>query len=837
MAIAHPSKKTGKAHQLVIEHLSNVSQLAADLAEKFGHRRAGAIIGLLHDFGKYSAVFQAYMQLIIDEQSGHFNPDADGITSRSLKGTIDHSTAGAQWLLKTLSPFLGQLFAGDKELKELGAICIQSLFLCIASHHSGLIDNLPDPLSGYGGFKNRNLKAEDESHLNECCENADREVYAQAEALATPGFLYEQAERLRAMLKQDALSEIEKAFYLGMHTKLLFSCLIDADRIDSADYETPEKAEHRHQQAGWALLCDRLESRIAGFARKEKPDPIDPIRASISDNCLKKADEAQGIFSLTVPTGGGKTLASLRFALNHAKKHRLDRIIYIIPYTSIIEQNADAIRTALDLQGEENNWVLEHHSNLEPEVLTWRSKLAAENWDTPIVLTTMVQFLETLFGSGTRGVRRLHQLANAVLIFDEIQTLPVRCVHLFNNAVNYLHRHCNTTAVMCTATQPLLHRLPADVVVKGQLALSEINELTPDISTLYQQLERVNVKDFRRTGGWKPDQLAELVEQQMQTHKSCLVIVNTKNWARRLYQSVKVSFSEDDKTKIFHLSTLQCPSHRKSSLDEIRTRLKQGLPTVCISTSLIEAGVDISAMCAIRFVAGLDSIMQAAGRCNRHGELEGKGEFIVLNPDKENLGKLKEIEKGIEISKRIFDEADRVSNEKRYPPGRWLSPEAITRYFEYYFYQRKDEMSYPIQTKLTTNGKDSLLNLLSTNSGIDENKLPMRHAFMQAAKAFKAIDAPTHAVIVPFNDEAKTIIDALMELDKRFDAKRYRELLRSAQKYSVNLYPNDWQKLLAQEAVYPIAEDEAVFCLLHEYYSQEFGVSTEVVGMREFYGV
>ncbi|WP_099612547.1 CRISPR-associated helicase/endonuclease Cas3 [Vibrio fujianensis] len=810
--IAHPDSEQGH-HQSVYAHLTAVSELAGRLAEKIGFAEQGQLIGLMHDFGKYSRAFQVYMRLIIAEQTG-YNPDNDegsseNSSSKSLKGKIDHSSAGAQWVINTLLPHLNHLQQQDQTLIPYGLAIAQALSLCIASHHSGLIDSLSE---NENVFANRIKKHDELTHQKECTKNADPDLLSQAQSLASFEFLLKSSCNLKSMFDRYGLSAIEHDYYLGMFTKMLFSCLIDADRIDSADFEQPSNKPERFKQPNWASACDQIESFIAQF---EPVNPIDHIRAEISDNCFNRAQGETGIYSLTVPTGGGKTYASLRFALHHAKKHNLDRIIYIIPFTSIIEQNANAIREVLG-EIDSDDWVLEHHSNLEPEQQTWRSKLACENWDKPIVLTTMVQFLESMFASGTRGSRRLHQLSNAILVFDEIQTLPIRCVHLFNNTINYLTRFCNTTAVMCTATQPLLNQLPEQIKPFGELQLPLENELTPNIEKLYQQLERVRIKNVTKKEGWNEVEITELVQQQLSAVQSCLVIVNTKVWAKKLFQALQSQVL--DGTKIFHLSTGMCSAHRKQILDEVRARLSGRLATLCISTQLIEAGVDVDFGCVIRFVAGLDSIAQAAGRCNRNGK-QKRGHVFVLNPVEENVGMLHDIKTGIAASNRIFTE---------FTEQELLKPQAMSQYFQYYFYERHKEMSYPVKQD------QSLLNLLSSNQrNINKTPFALRQSFMTAAKQFKAIDAPVHSVIVPFNEEAQSIITQLCALDKRFDAASYRGLLKAAQKYSVNIFPNVWQKLTDQQAVYPIAQDEAVFYLSEEFYSQDFGLSLEVTNTQQ----
>ncbi len=813
--IAHPAKGS-ENHQTVLTHLLAVGDLAERLAAKIGFAEQGRLIGLMHDFGKYSSAFQEYMHLIIEEQT-NANPDNDEgsleiVNSKNLKGKIDHSSAGAQWICNRLIPFVGKLQQQDEALTKYALTITQSLSICIASHHSGLIDSLS---TSENVFVNRLNKDDTYTHLQECCKNADPQLIQNVEALSSFDFIANSAEQLKRMFDKCHLSEVEHDYYLGMFTKMLFSCLIDADRIDSADFEQPSNKVERFKLTNWAQACDNIESFIAQF----KPvNPIDHIRAEISDNCFNRAQEPTGTYSLTVPTGGGKTYASLRFALHHANKHNLDRIIYVIPFTSIIEQNASAIREVLDGL-DADDWVLEHHSSLEPEQQTWRSKLACDNWDKPIVLTTMVQFLESVFSSGTRGARRLHQLSNAVLVFDEIQTLPIRCVHLFNNTINYLTRFCNTTALMCTATQPLLNQLPERIKALGELNLKVENELTPNIERLYHQLERVRIKNLSKKEGWSEAEIVQLILSQLNEVRSCLVITNTKAWAKNLYLALENQVSQE--TKVFHLSTGMCSAHRKEILNEVRARLSNGLPTLCISTQLIEAGVDVDFDCVVRFVAGLDSIAQAAGRCNRNGKL-ALGSVLLLNPAEENVGMLQDIKAGIEATNRIFTE---------FGEEELLKPAAMTRYFQYYFYDRHKEMTYPVK-----HGQ-SILSLLSNNISIgpyrDSNPFVLNQSFMTAAKQFQAIDAPVNSVIVPFNDEAISIIAKLCGLDKRFDAGSYRSLLKSAQKYSVNVFPNVWQELVDKRAVYPISQDEAVFYLSQEFYSNEFGLSAEVTNAQQ----
>lgn len=808
--VAHVRKLDGEK-QSVKQHLLSVSEIAGQLAEKIGLKDAGELIGLLHDFGKYSKSFQNYIQ----SATGVLNSDLDDdfVDSVALKGKIDHSSAGAQWIWQALS---------SRGKNGEGALCAQVMALCIASHHSGLIDCLKP--EGGNGFAERMNKADVKTHLAECKLNADALILDKATVLADVSLLKSMLIQLRKVLHpqphSQTLSTTIKYFYLGFLTRFLFSCLIDADRVDSADFERPQNKRHRRESpVNWQVAVDRMEAFIETLKVRHK---VDEIRRDISDCCKAKASGAQGIYSLTVPTGGGKTYASLRFALHHAQKHGLDRVIYIVPYTTIIEQNAKAIRAVVERENDEFPWVLEHHSNLEPEQQTWRSKLVAENWDSPIVLTTMVQFLETLFSGGTRGVRRMHQLANSVIVFDEIQTLPINCTHLFCNALNFLTTHTKTTAVLCTATQPLLHRLKnAD---KGQLFIPENNELVHDVESLFRQLERVSIKNKVRVNGWSDGEITELAIHELNTKGSCLIIVNTKAWAKKLYESCAKLVEAE---AVFHLSTSQCPTHRQLILERVRSRLDNDLPVLCVSTQLIEAGVDVDFSSVIRFLAGLDSVAQAAGRCNRNGE-RGVSEVHLLNPNQESIDTLVDIKVGQEKMRRILDES---------VDGELLTPPIMKKYFDYYFYSRADEMDYQLSVKQASR-TDSLLNLLSDNprnlTAMRQALLPeLRQSFMTAGKAFKAIDAPTESVIVPYGEGKQLIVD-LGDGESEFNIARYYTLLKKAQKFSVNVFPNVWQKLVDADAVHEIKIGEGVYCLDGRYYSEAFGLSTEIVSKADF---
>ncbi len=443
--VAH-IRKRDKKEQLLSNHLNNTSQIAEKFCSKFGMASFGKVAGLLHDLGKATEEFQEYLR----DLNSMVDSDEDGyITLAGKKGKIDHSTAGAQYVHENL---LKNPLAESND----NSIIAQIISLIIASHHSGLIDCITP--EGENSYIQRIGKEKKLTRINESLRTVDLEIIKKVEEVFSNGPLLSELKEIRRSLQEKEDDFSTCAFKSGLLVKLLFSCLIDADRLDTSDFEYPENPVVRNygKYINWDLLMEAFEQYIKSLPHKSE---VDKIRKSISETCREFAEgNGRGLYHLTVPTGGGKTLSSLRFALHHVKKHNMDRIFYIIPYTSIIDQNADVVRSIFIqfLRGAEDidRIVLEHHSNLTPEEETTQQRLLSENWDAPIVFTTMVQFLESVFGSGTRSIRRFHQLANSVIIFDEIQTLPVKCVHLFNLVVRFLVKGAKSTVILCTATQP-----------------------------------------------------------------------------------------------------------------------------------------------------------------------------------------------------------------------------------------------------------------------------------------------------------------------------------------------------------------------------------------------
>lgn len=824
LLIAHV-RSSDQNPQTLQDHLFGVSKLAEHFTASIDLPEIGTLLGLAHDLGKASHSFQNYLRT----ETGFLDPDFDGTCGeQGEKGKIDHSTAGAQIVYQNLIKF------GHE-----GKLAAQALSLCLASHHSGLIDCLkPD---GEDNFSRRMDKSEDLAHTTETLTTIDAKVLEELQSILNNENWIKKFTQVIKEIKE--LNDDKETYFIkiGLFIRFLYSCLIDADRLDAADFEFPINLWLRNygEYQSWSCLVMRLEDALQDMQRNKTEEiipeyfPVNDVRDQVSQACKEFSNKPKGIYQLTVPTGGGKTLSSLRFALNHAGKHGMDRVFYIIPYTSIIDQNAEIIRSILEEKDKKGNYlnqiVLEHHSNLTPDEESYRQSLLSQNWDAPVVLTTQVQFLEALFGSGTSSPRRMHQLANSVLIFDEVQTIPVRCVHLFNLALRFLVKTCGCTVVLCTATQPLLDNIDPPT---RSLIISEDQKIIKNDSDLFQKLKRVEVIDNRKVEGWQTQEIAELIVGELHEYSSVLTIVNTRKTARALYQEV----NNKKLTDVFHLSTNMCPAHRLDTLASVRKKLDNKELVICISTQLIEAGVDIDFGSVIRYLAGLDSITQAAGRCNRNGR-NPSARVWVVNPAEENLDRLVDIRIGREKTLRIFDEFNQ--NPVSFKQDR-IGLEAIRRFYQYYFYDRKEEMNYPVSKNSPVGVDDNLFNLLSLNSQsvsqfsiTHQNNLPtipFRQSFQSAARAFSVIDSHTHGVVVPYGTEGR---DLITQLCGNLDGHSLRKVLKKAQRYSVNLFSYDFEYLGRIQAIKEVKKDAGIFYLDEQYYSAKFGWCEDTVNDME----
>ena len=807
--IAHRRERDGKEQSLV-DHLKGTAELAKCFAGKIGLPELGEVMGLAHDFGKASKEFQDYLK----SATGLKNPDEDDyVDYESQKGKIDHSTAGAQLVYEKCTNL------------QNGVVMAQFLALAIASHHSGLIDCLTP--TGEDNFGRRINKEDSATHLSEASGKLS-EIEDDIDKILTPDVVKHFVQKLQS-LKEPNDSKETIAFKLGLLARFLLSCLLDADRLNTADFEFPENSVVRSygNYVPWDELIKRLEKTFNEFAQavaqtKEgsQARKVYQLRAQVAQACREADTKPKGIYQLTVPTGGGKTLASLRFALHHAKHHGMDRVFYVAPYITIIDQNADTLRTILEPESERGRVVLEHHSNFVPEEDTHRRhSLLAENWDAPIVCTTQVQFLEALFGAGTRDTRRMHQLAKAVIILDEVQTVPIRIVHMLNVALRFLAHSCGSTVVLCTATQPPLDRLP-DNPYRSLIVKQEQRIILNEVE-LFKSMQRVEVHYARKDGGMTNDEIVDLAGRALDSEGSVLIVVNTRAMARTLYEQIKVRRL----VPTYHLSTNMCPAHRMDVLNTIKEKLAAKEPVICVSTQLIEAGVDIDFGAVIRSLAGLDSVAQSAGRCNRHGLRATPGKVWIVNPQEEDIDQLLDIKIGRDQAQRVLSEFKSGND--------FIGLEAITTYYRYYYSSRKDEMDYLVRSSSAVGRDDTLFRLLSTNElsvasyrssrGVNPPLL-LNQSFQSAAREFCVIDSPTIGVIVPYGDEGKTIINALCsasELDNRV------KFLRQAQRFSVCLFRRQFEELNRVGAI--LETNSGIHYLDERYYSKEFGWSHDPV--------
>ncbi len=684
------------------DHLSRVAAMAAGFAHTFGEDWA-RLAGQWHDLGKYRPRFQEYIRQV----TGFEALDAH---IENKPGRSPHSTAGA-------------LLACDT-FKTAGRI----LAYLIAGHHAGLDD-------WHSGLNERLMLP------------ASRDELEEALATNPPAAILDPG-----VFKPDLRAIPGGSAGFALWVRMLFSCLVDADFLDTEAYMDPAKAAGREGWPDMATLLKQFDRHMADLAAQAAATQVNKLRADVLAQCRAKAAEAPGLFSLTVPTGGGKTLSSLAFALEHANKHGKRRVIHVIPYTSIIEQTADIFR------GIFNEAVIEHHSNAEadPARENHQSRLACENWDAPIVVTTNVQFFESLFAAKTSRCRKLHNIVNSVVVLDEAQLLPPEFLQPILDVLNLLSRHYGVTVVLSTATQPALSTRAYFDAQQNLRGLENVREIVPDPDTLYRALERVNVTlpaDMQAPCDW--DTLAD----KLGACDSVLAIVNRRNDARELWQRMPAG--------TLHLSALMCGAHRSQLIASIKARLKAGIPTRVISTQLVEAGVDVDFPVVYRALAGLDSIAQAAGRCNREGKLE-RGEVVVFVAPKPAPPGL--LRKGEDACKSVLHGIT----------GKPLERALFARYFER-LYHACDLDQHDITGLLKVDGLSLAVN------------------FRSAAEKFKLIqDEDSAPVIVRYRgpEAADDTVDMLLNTLRKDGPQRW--LMRKLQRYTVNVHRREALKLLEQ---------------------------------------
>ncbi|MBA3033890.1 MAG: CRISPR-associated helicase Cas3' [Gammaproteobacteria bacterium] len=696
--IAHVrNDKDGWVLHPLDEHLREVARRAGLCAAQLRAGDWATVAGLWHDLGKYAPAFQSMIQ----RESG-YNPEA-----HIESGPRNHSTAGALHAVQKLGP-PGRILA-----------------YLIAGHHAGLPDWHGDQNAGAA----LSVRLTQEEHL-------DVLPLAEipADILAPP---------------PPAIPKIP-GNRDGVHLwlRMLFSCLVDADFLDTEAFMAPDKAETRQQDVSIAQLLERLDTHMATYASAPRT-PVNRVRADVLCQCRDKAVLQPGLFSLTVPTGGGKTLASMAFALNHAKAHGKQRVIYAIPYTSIIEQTATIYR---DIFGEA---VIEHHSSLDPDRETAKSRLATENWGAPVIVTTNVQLFESLFAAKTSRCRKLHNLIDSVIVLDEAQTLPPELLQPCIDVLNLLAKHYRVTVVLCTATQPALTNVAS--FGRELRGLDHVREIIDAPQGLFDSLKRVTVElpaDFQARETWD-----EITEKVGVGGTAALAIVNTRSDCRELWQ--RLNRLEGGAV---HLSASMCGAHRAQTIADIRRRLDASEPVRVVSTQLIEAGVDVDFPVVYRALAGLDSIAQAAGRCNREGRRESGRVIVFVPPKGAPPGQLRRAEQttiGL-MAGTLLDP---------------LSPETFERYFRHFYLSEANW------------DKHDMHGLLVRDAG------RMEIQFRTAAEKFRYVDDADSQPILVWWDESRSLIGKLTKDGPE------RWLMRKLQRYAVNLPRRVVERLVLTDAV------------------------------------
>jgi len=799
--IAHIRGSDGHI-QSVDEHLLEVKELAEKYGEAIDVKHICGLAGMLHDMGKYTEEFRTYILAAVH------SPE-----TAPKRGSVDHASAGGKLLY--------ELFHGERD-DRFKIILAEIVGNAIISHHSYLYDYLsPDLQSGY--LHRVKEKVLEEFDLSKKCFFEDvlnKEQFYQYVDVAL--------SELQVFINKSPSESIEKK--LMFLTKFIFSALIDADRTNTRKFEENNEGDKSEERSDlflnyYQLLIEHLD----GYTSQSQ---IPLLRKSMSEQCEQFAVRPSGIYTLSIPTGGGKTLASLRYALKHSMLTGKKRIIYVVPFTTIIEQNAAEVRRIL----KDDRNILEHHSNViddyeeddeDQDGMMSRGqklKLARDNWDAPIIFTTMVQFLDVFYAKGTRNIRRLHHLSESVIIFDEVQKVPTSCVSLFNEALNFLQIYCKSSVVLCTATQPALD------FVKRKLNISTDGEIVEDLDKVNKSFVRVDIVDRASSGEMSNDQLADFVKSQMSRIQSLLVILNTKSVVKELYQKIK---EQGLGIPVYHLSTSMCAAHRNEILEKVKDCLKYGKQVICISTQLIEAGVDISFDCVIRSLAGLDSIAQAAGRCNRHGE-HSKREVYIINHHEENLDHLKEIRVGKRIVNKFL--IDLQQNPSAHG-GYLLSRQAMMRYFQEFYTEFDSDLDYPISRLGSKNMIDLLSAYKKNNSYFHDycsekkERLPLflTNSYRTAAKYFQVISNQTSSVLVPYGAGK----DIIAELNGDRSIEDISILLNRVQQYSVGIYSYEKDALMKNgglEAVW----DGKMLVLREGAYSIEYGLDSGNSSPLEF---
>lgn len=764
--------------QTVEHHCRNCARWASLLAGE-DWRNLAYLAGILHDFGKYTQAFKHY---ISKASRGE----------RVKKGSVNHTFAGVHFVMERWH---------SAEKQSLENITSELLAIAIGGHH-GPIDCFDE--LGKDGYAHR---INQETALYE---EAKAHFLVQCASLQELDDLFEKAQaevgKITGQLVADSSDSAEMDFKLGLLARRLLSLIIEGDRRDTAEFMTG-KACYSHQNfcgEQWSKQLNFMEEKLRLF-------PVDSAiaqaRCDISEKCYQAASRGKGIYCLNVPTGGGKTLAGLRYSLAAAIEQQKQRIFFVIPLLSVLEQNAAVIRQFIsqDMQ------ILEHHSNLiqeneDTEEMEKRD-LLTETWDAPIVITTFVQLLNTLFAGKTSCIRRMNALADSIIVIDEVQSVPPKMLSLFTEAMNFLACCCNATVILCSATQPGWEHL------SHPIRFERPRDMIPYDKKIWKTFQRTQLIEKKQA--FTVDGLADFALCCMQEKNSLLLIANTKKEAKALYE--KLSGQTD--AQIFHLSTGMCMAHRMKTMQEIHHCLQQKQRIICVATQLVEAGVDFSFSCVIRIAAGLDNVVQAAGRCNRNGEYGEICPVYFVRLQGEQLNKLKEIRQAQLAALETLEESQTEQN--------LLDDAVINRYYaRLYQNTAVNTHDYALPEQNTT-----LFELLATNAAFwskcrgEKKSYSMRQAFKTAGKAFQVFDDNTVDVLVPYENGAE-LISQMQSERGLWDFEYCKMQLAKGKQYAISLYDHEIKKLREMGGLVSLW-DGKILALGQAFYDNEIGFRIE----------
>ena len=788
--------------QSVIEHCHNTAVYAYDSGKRFGIANLCFVAAFLHDIGKEKEEFQDYIRRAASGEAVH-------------RGEVDHSTLGG---------FIVDETRKKSDTDRFKKIALEMIETAIFAHH-GMQDVIDK--KGNNLYERRCAKvSKNQEELNDlnkvflenndlitALDNVGNEIQTSVHAFGD----------IAQKMTDGRPQSNDVCLLAGLLERLLLSILVDSDRRDTNEFMSNTHEMRLSQSTRdelWGQYFKRVDKKINSFSQNTK---ISRLRNEMSRQCLEHVEYGNGIYRNSIPTGGGKTLATLRYAFALAEKEHKKHVYYVAPFLSILEQNASEIRNVIN----DTEHFLEYHSNVVQDEFAEENdnqKSYADVWDSPVIATTMVRFLNVLFSDSMQDVRRFNQLGDSVIILDEAQSIPLKCINLFNIAMNFLSEFCNSTIILCTATQPLFEK------TKHPIILSNHPDMIQNASFYVKEMKRTDIinKTYPQTN-YTTEDMVEFIENTFD--QNMLVILNTKSAVSTLYDAIKLKLNA---IKIVQLTTSMCAEHRANLIQDIKCRLQRNEKILCISTQLIEAGVDISFQTVIRSLAGLDSITQAAGRCNRNGENTlGNGKVYLVNYIEEKLNSLPEIQKSKEEMQQLL-----LSYK-----GDLSELEAIRWYYDMHFYRNINNMDYrlceiwrtSIYSELGTNANGRKIYASKTGS---KYRYYLAQAFKSSGADFKVIeDKDTQSVCVYYqnpNDNTESSYELIEKLREESDYSVQIKLLKKLQRYTVNLYTNGkvFKTLYERGYLEPIL-DGKVMVLAEKCYT-ETGVNIPDGGEYEY---